>query len=202
MNEPKWLGLMERLGFDANIDVYRELLACYSQKHRHYHNVSHISAVLNHLEKVQNLTDNASTIELALWFHDAIYKVLSSTNELNSANWAATFLQVNGASKKAASKVHSLIMATLHNFTPADNDEKLMVDIDLAILGCDSDTYELFESWIRKEYRLIPSFVYNKKRKAILAGFLDRDRIYSHDYFYQGLEKSARENISKAIRQL
>ena len=93
-------------------------------------------------------------------------------------------------------------MATEHNAIPRMNDEQLIVDIDLSILGCAPETYALFELWVRKEYRLVPNFIYRKKRKAILTGFLDRERIYCHQYFYQQLETSARTNIYHAIKQL
>lgn len=93
-------------------------------------------------------------------------------------------------------------MATLHNIIPTDNDEKLIVDIDLSILGRSPETYNQFESWIRKEYKLVPTLIYRKKRKEILTNFLERDRIYSHDYFYVKLENNARANITNAIQNL
>lgn len=193
---------MTRVGFSENTKTYNQLLSHYNQKHRYYHNIHHINAVLNHLKQVRHLANNYDAIEIALWFHDAIYKIFSSTNELDSANWATSFLDKNGASQELSTKVHALIMATLHNTIPIDNDEKLMVDIDLSILGCTPDFYSSFESWIRKEYKLIPGFVYKKKRKEILSSFLVRDRIYSHDFFYEKLEQTARANIKNAISHL
>lgn len=202
MNKSSWLELMTRVGLENNIDTFDELLANYSQKHRHYHNINHINAVLEHLSDAKTLTKDYNAVELALWFHDAIYKVFSSTNELDSASWASTFLKHNGKENEFADKVHRLIMATLHNAVPIDSDEKLIVDIDLSILGCPPKTYLLFEEWIRKEYKLVPSLIYKKKRNEILAGFLERDKIYSHDFFYEKLEINARKNITQAIANL
>jgi predicted metal-dependent HD superfamily phosphohydrolase len=202
MNKSKWLELMSRVGLAENLRTYNELLSSYNQKHRHYHNVNHINAVLEYLEEAKHLANDYDALEIALWFHDAIYKPFSSTNELDSANWGSTFLQQNGTSKELSTKVHTLIMATLHNVVPTDNDEKLIVDIDLSILGSSAETYALFESSIRKEYKLVPILIYRKKRKEILINFLERDRIYSHDYFYVKLEKNARANITNAIQNL
>jgi predicted metal-dependent HD superfamily phosphohydrolase len=202
MDKTKWLELMIRMGIDNNIHTYNELVSNYNQKHRHYHNVKHIEAVLEHLTHAKHLVKDYNALEIALWFHDAIYKIFSSTNELDSANWASKFLENNGVSKEFSNMVHSLIMATLHNAISINSDEKLMVDIDLSILGSSAKTYLLFESWIRKEYRLIPGFIYRKKRKEILTKFLERERIYSHEYFYEKLESAARINMVNAIENL
>ncbi|WP_063890921.1 hypothetical protein [Thalassomonas viridans] len=202
MNESGWTELMASIGFAANMETYQALLASYSEKHRHYHNVSHIQAVLGHLQQSRHLAADYHAIAIALWFHDAVYKVFSATNELDSADWAVKFLAENGASQAFSERVHALIMATVHDAAPSDNDEKLMVDIDLSILGSSPQTYALFESGVRKEYKLVPDFIYKKKRKAILSRFLERESIYSHEHFYQQLEASARANISKAIQNL
>ena len=202
MDETQWLSLMSRLGFADNLGTYSQLQSKYNEKHRHYHNCSHIKATLDLLDRTKELADDYNSIEIALWFHDAIYKTFSSTNELDSANWAAEFLKENNADSLFIDKVHRLIMVTLHDSEPTDNDEKLIIDIDLSILGCESKLYEQFETWVRREYKLIPSFIYKKRRKEILGRFLDRDRIYSHDYFFETLENSARENLKNAIKKL
>lgn len=211
MNESRWRELMSRLSLEANVSTHHELLACYNEKHRYYHNTSHINAVLEHLDETKHLAakddytnnvNNYDAIEIALWFHDAKYNIFSSTNELDSANWASVFLEKNGSSKEFSNRVHSLIIATLHNALPSDNDEKLMIDIDLSVLGSEPKVYDIFESGIRKEYKLIPSLIYKKKRKEILSSFLERERIYSNPYFYEKLETRARFNISQTIKNL
>ncbi|MCP4322408.1 MAG: hypothetical protein GY787_11290 [Alteromonadales bacterium] len=202
MNNSNWLDLMKRLGFDSNIDTYEKLESCYSEKHRYYHNSNHINVTLKYLEQVHDLADNYNAVELALWFHDAIYNIFSSTNELDSANWASEFLKSNNANDELIKIVHRLIMSTLHTITPTENDQRLIVDIDLTILGCDTELYDEFELWIRKEYQLIPNVIYRKKRKEVLEGFLAKERIYSHQYFINLFEKSARKNLKSAIESL
>jgi predicted metal-dependent HD superfamily phosphohydrolase len=202
MEKAGWLNLMSSLNLDNNLDTYQKLLSSYSERHRHYHNIKHISSILEHLNDVRCLAEDVNAVEVALWFHDAIYKIHSSSNELDSANLASDFLKKNKISSDFINKVHDLIMATVHSFKPDDNDQKLIVDIDLSILGAKSNIYDEFELSIRKEYRLIPRFIYNKKRIQILDSFLNRDRIYSHDYFFEQWEKNARTNIKKAIAKL
>lgn len=202
MNKEKWLGLMGRLGFESNIETYSKLVSRYSQKHRYYHNANHIDASLKFLRQVKQLANDYNALEIALWFHDAIYNIFSSSNEIDSANWAADFLKLNNANEDFIENVHRLIMATQHNATVHDNDERLIVDIDLAILGSNSEMYEQFERWVRREYKFIPSFIYKKKRKEILEGFLSRERIFSHEYFFEKFETSARNNLKNAINSL
>lgn len=202
MDENRWFALMAQLGLRENRDQWRALQSAYAEKHRHYHTAEHISACLQHLNIVGHLAEHLMEVELALWFHDAIYKPRSSTNELDSANWCSEFLQSNNVESSVIERIHQLIMITCHNAVPATNDEQLLVDIDLAILGAPEDVYWQFETNVRKEYQWVPGFIFRAKRKEILQGFLDRYRIYHHNYFYDLLERRARENLAAAISRL
>lgn len=202
MDENRWFALMAQLGLRENRDQWRALQSAYAEKHRHYHTAEHISACLQHLNIVGHFAEHRTEVELALWFHDAIYKPRSSTNELDSANWCSEFLQSNNVEPSVIERIHQLIMITCHNAVPATNDEQLLVDIDLAILGAPEDVYWQFETNVRKEYQWVPGFIFRAKRKEILQGFLDRYRIYHHNYFYDLLERRARENLAAAISRL
>lgn len=193
---------MDAWGFDRNQQAFDALVAAYTEKGRYYHTSQHISACLRHLDDCGLDLDFPREVELALWFHDAIYKPLSRSNERKSADWAAAFLRENNAGEEAVARVHRLILATAHDALPLNGDESALVDIDLSILGADPATYEIFEKNVREEYRLVPSFIYKSKRAEILKGFLDRPRIYSTDQFSMGLECQARENLANAIARL
>jgi len=202
MDFERWKCLMLKFGISTNESVYQELVCCYGENHRYYHDENHIKAVLKHLDVVSDLAKNPHEIEIALWFHDAIYKPFSSTNELDSADWASQFLVNNNIKQGIADRVHKLIMATIHTAKLESADERLIVDIDLSILGSCSDIYDQFEKNVRKEYRLVPFFLYKKKRKEILKSFLDRDRIYQTDYFKERYEQHARLNLDRAVNNL
>lgn len=202
MEYSRWQKLMSKFAISSNEQTYLELVKCYGERHRYYHSVKHIDAVLSHLDKVSEFVERAHEVELALWFHDAIYKPFSSTNELDSANWAISYLAENGVSDEVSVRIRNLIMATLHTTEVGNAEEEVIVDIDLSILGCTAEIYEQFEKNVRKEYRLVPYFLYRKKRKEILQRFLSRDRIFHTDYFYQRYEYQARINIKNAIGNL
>lgn len=198
----RWTRLMRQFGLMDNQTTYAELIRAYTEKHRHYHSDTHINACLQHFDAVQCFAEYPAEVELALWFHDAIYKPMSSTNELDSANWCAKFLADNSIADEIIQRVHKLIMATCHSAELVGNDERLVVDIDLAILGAPENVYQVFEASVRNEYQWVPSFIFKNKRKEILQTFLDRHRIYHHAYFYDLLEHRARENLATAISQL
>ena len=202
MNFNRWVQLMEAVGFPKNQETFDLLVGAYNERHRKYHNEKHIDAVLSNLDKSIHLAADRKAVELGLWFHDAIYKIFSKTNELDSAKLAKKFVSENSGNEQLSEYVYSLILATQHNSTVQSNDEKLIVDIDLAILGSSKSDYDMFEQSIRKEYRLIPWIVYKKKRIEILNWFLDRESIYSHQHFRDSFEVKARVNLKNAIENL
>ena len=193
---------MEHLGLEENRDTYSSLVKAYSERNRYYHTGEHVNACLLEFDTVKHCAENPLEIELAIWFHDVIYKPFSSSNELDSALWATDFLSANDIDNNISSRVHDLIMGTCHTSSETVGDESLMVDIDLTILGAEPEVYDRFEKAIRQEYKLIPKFIYRKKRREILSSFLDREKIYQNSAFYTRLEKQARENIARAIQSL
>jgi predicted metal-dependent HD superfamily phosphohydrolase len=56
---------------------------------RHNHAFEHLSACLIAPDEIRPQATNADVVELARWFHDAMYVPGSTTNERDSANWAA-----------------------------------------------------------------------------------------------------------------
>ena len=139
-------------------------------------------------------------IEAALWFHDAIYDVRRSDNESRSALWAQQELLVAGES--IAHRVHELIMVTGHFALPASPEEKLVVDIDLAILGADTARYREYEDQIRQEYAWVSEEQFRRARCDILAGLLARPCIFSTPPFHDDLERSARANLEQSLADL
>ncbi len=193
---------MRAMGLGSSIDCYESLYAAYSEKHRFYHTLNHIDAMLDHFDRVIDIAERPAELEFAIWFHDAIYKILSKTNELDSAKWAQEFLLSIGYDELGTERIYSLIMATQHNREVKGYDDKLIVDIDLTILGASKDVYDEFERNVRKEYKIVPLHIYRKKRIEILKSFLNNVSIYNLDYFKEKYECAARDNIKRAIEML
>lgn len=202
MNWHSWICLMQAWGFGVNRTTFDQLDSAHRSRGRHYHTDKHISACLRHLDSVRDQVKDWKMLALAFWFHDAIYKPFSSTNELDSANWAVRFLKQNNATQDQFERIDALIMATCHNGQASDRDMQILIDIDLSILGMRPEIYAKYEKNIRKEYRRVPGFIFRKKRKEILNMFLNQKQIYGSEYFKDLLEEQARVNLRAAIEAL
>ena len=104
---------------DAADKTFRELYATYDEKHRAYHTTQHLWECLTLAGSLRDEIGPACPLlEMALWFHDSIYDVLSHRNEEKSADWALRSLSAWGRSAKELSGVRSLILATRHSSVP------------------------------------------------------------------------------------
>ena len=177
--------------------VFAQLKAAYAEPQRHYHTLQHLGECLAAFDNVRTRAEHPHEVELALWFHDAIYDVKSHENEQRSADWARDALRDAGVEAASAQRVHDLIMATRHTAVPSGRDEPLLIDIDLAILGAERPRFDEYEQQIRKEYAYVPGFLFRRKRREILEGFLDRPAIYSTPWFHDALEAKARDNLRR-----
>jgi len=202
MNMPRWQRLMRSFGLPDCEATFGELCKAYREPQRHYHTRAHIEDCLRQFDKLRGQAHEPEAIELALWFHDAVYRPYRSDNEQRSADWSARFLLGAGASSVLAERVSGLILATRHEAAVDDADTALLIDVDLSILGTDANRYALFERQVRLEYRWIPGIVYRRKRAHVLESFLARERIFSSELFYLSYERSARENMASAVSHL
>ncbi len=198
----RWTALCNRLNLSEDGGTYNTLIKAHAEPHRAYHTLDHIAACLRHLDDVRDITERPDEIEMALWFHDAVYQPFSASNEEDSAEWAADWLQDCGADKAVFSRIADHILDTKSHKAPNTKDGQFMLDIDLSILGTAAPIYDDFELNIRREYKHVPAFIFRKKRKAILQGFLDRDRLYMTGYFHDTLESNARINLIRTISGL
>lgn len=198
--ERSWNRAWSGLGCHGDgVALRAELLLRYSEAHRAYHTLQHLQECLDAFEAVRGFAQQPHEVEMALWFHDAIYEVRRSDNEALSAVWARSAVLEAGVVEEVAERVHSLIMATLHTAVPTDADALLLVDIDLGILAAGDKRFAEYEQQIRQEYRHVPGLLFQYKRREILRTFLDRPRLYSTSHFHDRLEDQARANLRRAI---
>lgn len=197
MSPERWLSLMHAFGVGPNLDTYKHLLIAYSEPHRHYHTTDHIIACLRQLDGALDLAIFPAEVEVALWFHDAIYSPAASENESRSAEWAAQFLSSAGVSREACQRVHQHIMATRHEAQPADSDSAL----DLFSVKTPVPTRSSRKTYTRSTAGYRGSW-YRRKRREILQSFLDRKYIYATPHFRNRYEQAARSNLRSAIGEL
>ena len=177
--------------------MYRELVAAWSEPYRAYHELSHLEHCLEQFDAHRELAGSADEVELALWFHDSIYRPTASDNEEQSARWASSAIAEAGLPEVVALRVSALILATRHDAAPEGADGCLMIDVDLSILGSAPDRYDRYEDAVRREYRWVPGFIFRKRRLEILRSFLRRDAIFLTEPFFELYESQARSNLRR-----
>jgi len=198
----RWEAVWQKLYALAPNDVFDELIRAYSSPDRFYHNLAHIQDCLSVFDQAKFLAVGPEEVELAIWFHDAVYHTRRNDNEQKSAAWARSVIRQAGLSTDIADRVSHSILATRHNMEVIDADAQLLVDIDLSILGREADVFWAYEENIRREYAWVSDSQFRQKRVEILRGFLDRQYIYCHEKYREMFEESARLNLKQAIERL
>jgi len=203
LNPERWVQLWRTVGAEIPpAKYYQELVGLYSEPHRHYHNQHHIADCLAEFDQVKSLATNPVTVELAIWFHDAIYDTHAGDNEERSAELAQRWLKKFNADAALADAVGRLVLATKNHDGSLHPDAPLLVDVDLSILGQPPARFWDYEKQIRAEYGWVDATLFATKRAEILRHFLARLRIYKTGYYFERLEVQARENLQASVQRL
>ncbi len=167
-----WSGLSS-LHNDQNL--FKSICSHYTESTRQYHTLQHLGECIDLFESVMDLAIHPAEVEMALWFHDAIYNTTSQGNEAQSAQWAKTELSKAGVLSEKIDRIYSLIMATCHTTLPKTIDECLLVDIDLAILGSSTERFADYEQQSALSTTLSQSqYLTRSARKYYRAFWIDR----------------------------
>jgi predicted metal-dependent HD superfamily phosphohydrolase len=183
------------------------LVSRYGEAHRHYHATSHVVSVLAHLPAVleaEGIAPDsrvARSLRLALWYHDAIYDLHSTTNEADSAVLAERELRSLGLEYALCTDVSRLVMATKHPSSPQSIDEATVIDVDLGILAASTENYDRYVDQVRLEYAYVSDEDWRVGRSKVLQSFLDSDALF-HTSTGKQWETTARENIRRELETL
>jgi predicted metal-dependent HD superfamily phosphohydrolase len=181
--------------------VADELIARYREPHRRYHTLEHIGEVLGVLARL----GAGEAVELAAWFHDAVYdpRAAAGASEQKSAALARDRLAALGAPDELVREVARLVELTAgHEPNADDADGRALADADLAILGAPADRYERYRADVRAEYDHVPDDAWRTGRADVLRRFLERPRLFHDDALHRELDPQARANLSDELRSL
>jgi predicted metal-dependent HD superfamily phosphohydrolase len=201
--ETQWTALWKRIEAQGDPHPpYHDLAQRLAEPHRAYHTMRHIVHCLEEMARVQPLAAHPDAMEMALWYHDAIYETHAADNEEQSATLAAHILRNAAVPEAFVQMVVRLIVATKHHTVAEDPDTRLLVDIDLAILGQPAPIFDAYERHIRQEYAWVPYEAFLEGRARILRTFLHRSTIYATAHFRQHYEAQARLYFARSLRVL
>ena len=186
----------------SGCELMEQLLDAYQEPQRKYHTQQHLRECLGLMREHVDCAVEPAEVEMALWFHDAIYNIKASDNEARSAEWAVSELKKAGVVQDRIDRIQAHIFATRHAALPQGQDQKLLVDIDLSILGAAPSRFEEYEQQVRQEYSYVPGFIFRRKRRQLLSEFLARNPIFTTLVLRQKFEGQARRNISHSITVL
>lgn len=196
--ERRWRETWALLGREAPAELFDDLRARYGEPGRHYHDLGHVLDCLEKAAETREVQDDPAAVELALWYHDAVHDPLRSGDEERSAELARSAL-AGRIDDARVEKVSSLILDTRHREPPRSPDGAVVADVDLSILGAEPEAFDAFQRAIRREYALVPGFLFRRRRAKLLRAFLDRDRIFTTERFHQRYEARARQNLRRAL---
>lgn len=176
------------------------LLDAYSEPQRHYHTIQHIVECLAFFHQIKNQLNDPIAVELAIWFHDAIYDPQAIDNEEKSAELIEQYCS-QLFEKAQLQKVYEWIIATKKHSPATDQDLNYLLDIDLAILGSSKRRFAEYEQQIQQEYSWVDADLYRVKRAEVLNYFLEMKPLYQTEYFRDLLEVQAKYNLTSSLRK-
>jgi len=179
-------------------NMFYVLKRAYNERHRRYHDAGHIRQCLEDFGPARDMMREPLSVELAIWFHDAVLVTGASDNESRSAELAQEMLWAGGVPDKVAVRVPALIMATKHDekLSPRDPDAIMLVDIDLSPLGAHPKLFDDNAQRIRREMNMSNKEFF-RKQALFFKKLFERQNIYGTDLFHDKYEKQARRNIER-----
>ncbi|MFI2434470.1 hypothetical protein [Streptomyces sp. NPDC018693] len=179
------------------------LLARWQEPQRRYHTLSHLTAVLDHIDVLERYAADPDVVRLAAWFHDAVYLPDRSENEERSARLAERALPEAGVPDARTAEVARLVrLTTGHDPADDDRDGQVLCDADLAILAAPPSAYAAYTAAVREEYHFVPSDAFRAGRTAVLRHLLDLPRLFRTPYGAEHWEATARYNINGELEML
>ena len=180
----------------------------YAEPHRRYHGQSHVDGLLRGLAAEASVIADPAAVELAIWYHDAIYNPAASDNEDRSADLLGSDM-AGLADAAVLRSADIMICATADHVVPSGLSEPLrddvatFLDLDTAILGAGSAEYAAYEAGIAAEYVPVHGLAaFRLGRAAFLRGMLARERLFHTDRFERALGAASRLNMRRALEAL
>jgi predicted metal-dependent HD superfamily phosphohydrolase len=163
---------------------------------RGYHDLRHLTEVLEHVDELMERDDPVrEAVLLAAWFHDAVYDGRGDDEE-RSAQLAEQSL----ADTSLADEVARLVRVTEHHRPDADDVAgQVLCDADLAILAAPPERYASYVEGVRAEYAHVPDADFAIGRAAVLQDLLAKPSLFHTPAARDRWEEAARANIEREL---
>lgn len=183
---------------DAVTAAFAELEALYGQPWRAYHTIGHIAACLERFDEVVEILDDADAVEMALWYHDAIYAISSPTNEADSAVLCEQRIGPYAAAAFAAT-VRDLILITDYPSDVCSADQAHMSDIDLHSFGLPWEAFAKDGRAVRAEYPARSDDDYIASQCRFMRTLMKNGHFYRSPFYKTHYEAQALANLERYL---
>jgi predicted metal-dependent HD superfamily phosphohydrolase len=102
--------------------------------------------------------------------------------------------------KDEANIVTAMILST-KSHVASTQDQTVLIDLDLSILGDEPGPFKAYEAAIRVEYGFVPAHDYVIGRSKVLRAFQARPAIYASPLMAE-FERRAKSNIARSLARL
>ncbi|MEV6955796.1 hypothetical protein [Streptomyces sp. NPDC051183] len=200
----RWHATASAAGADREPAPYADrLLTAWAEPQRKYHTTAHLADVLARIDVLAGHAADPAAVELAAWFHDAVYRPDRSENEERSAALAERALPELGVDAARTAEVARLVRLTVtHDPAPGDTDGEVLCDADLAVLAGAPDAYAAYVAAVRAEYGFVPDEAFCAGRAAVLRQLLALPRLFRTPYGAAHWEAPARANLAAELGRL
>lgn len=179
------------------------LLTAWAEPQRRYHTTAHLADVLARLDVLAGHAADPAAVELAAWFHDAVYRPDRSENEERSASLAERALPELGVGAARTAEVARLVRLTVtHDPAPGDTNGEALCDADLAVLAGAPEAYAAYAAAVREEYGFVPDDAFGAGRADVLRRLLALPRLFRTPYGAAHWEAPARANLATELALL
>ncbi|MFJ3883556.1 hypothetical protein ACIPW5_39665 [Streptomyces sp. NPDC090077] len=179
------------------------LLAAWAEPQRRYHTTVHLADVLARIDALAGHAADPTAVELAAWFHDAVYRPDRSENEERSAALAERALPELGVGPDRTAETARLVRLTVtHDPAPGDTNGEALCDADLGVLAGTPEAYAAYAAAVRAEYGFVPDEAFRTGRAAVLRQLLALPRLFRTPYGTAHWEAPARRNLEAELAAL
>ncbi|HEY6793810.1 MAG TPA: hypothetical protein VI248_03895 [Kineosporiaceae bacterium] len=184
-----------------------DLLTRWAEPHRHYHTLTHLAGMLDALTTLLAgpglVVADRGAVDLAAWFHDAIYTGRAGDDEEASAVLAEHVLAGLGQPPERVAEVARLVRLTARH-DPPDGDAagEVVCDADLAILAAPPERYEKYTQAVRREYAHVPDAAFRAGRAAVLRRLLATGPLFRTEPARRAWQEQAEANMIAELARL
>lgn len=181
-----------------------EMLRRWAEPHRRYHDLGHLGSVLERVDALvraePRTASDVDAVELAAFFHDAVYDPTATDNESRSAALASDVLGQLHLPEQRVREVARLVLLTAsHAPGQDDGNGAVLCDADLAVLAAEPAVYASYAAGVRAEYAHVPERHFRAARTRVLAGLLAPEALYRTRSGRAWWEPAARRNLGAEL---